>query len=422
MNYDKKGFILILSYVIIAILLILISAYVARSISEWRIAERDKNSTAALYAAEAGIDYGLDWLRGQGSPPAGIAPINVPAGPTVETGTYSIIIDPDNANPGTYLKRYQVISTGQSGDTTRVVSYEVQLDTFARFAYFTDTEHFRWFGIRQPVWFVTGDTLSGPVHSNDHFHISGSPVFTDIVSQTDNAITYMHGGPPQDTPSFVPGSPIFGTTPIDMPSKALDLRTAAVQNGLHLTGPTTVSLQSNGTMNVTNAHNNWVNENMALPANGAVFVTGGDLSVSGILQGRVSMGTNRNIIITDNITYNTNPQINPASTDMLGLISEVDVIIPQSAPFNLTIQASVMALDESLYVDNWAAGPPKGTLTIYGGLIQDNRGPVGTFNPATNQKISGYSKNYIYDPRLLNSPPPYYPTTGDYIGLSWREQ
>src|SRR3989338_3262087 len=115
----KKGFLLIFAYMVIAVLSVLLAALVARSIAEWLVAERDKNSTAAFYAAEAGIDYGLDWLRSQGNPPGGTAPFNLPAGPAIESGTYSVVIDPDDGNPNAYLKRYQIISTGQSGDTTR---------------------------------------------------------------------------------------------------------------------------------------------------------------------------------------------------------------------------------------------------------------------------------------------------------------
>jgi hypothetical protein len=77
-----------------------------------------------------------------------------------------------------------------------------------------------------------------------------------------------------------------------------------------------------------------------------------------------------------------------------------------------------MALNTSFMLNNWWVGPAKGTLTVFGGIIQDERGPVGTFSGST--KVSGYSKNYEYDTRLLNSPPPFVPTTGDYITLSWE--
>lgn len=419
---NRKGFILIASYLVIGVLLILGTAYISRSISEMRIAERERDSIAAFYAAEAGINYGLYWLRSQPSPPSGISAFTLSGGPSIESGSYTVTIDPNDNNPQTYLKRYKISSTGQTADTIRTVVEEVQVDSYARYSYFTDDEHFRWYGwYRVPVWFITGDNLYGPVHTNSHLHISGDPSFSDLVRTVDDYITYMHGGPPNDNPNFAQGIQL-GVEPISMPSKALDLRTAAVQDGLHLTGPTTITLKSDGTMDVTNSNNNWANQNMPLPANGAVFVTGGDVYISGTLKGQLSVGTNKNVVVTNNIAYNTDPQLNPSSTDMLGLIAERDVIVSQNAPYDLTIQASMMALGNSFIVENWWTGSPKGTLTVYGGIIQDYRGPVGTFNPSTNEKISGYSKNYLYDSRLRNNPPPFYPTTGDYISLSWREQ
>jgi hypothetical protein len=161
---------------------------------------------------------------------------------------------------------------------------------------------------------------------------------------------------------------------------------------------------------------------MALPINGALFVDGGDVNVSGVLNGRLSIGTNRNIVVVNNITYADDPRTHPASDDMLGLIAEKDVVISQNAPYNVEVDASMLALGNSFLVENWWGIPVKGTLTLYGGIIQRERGPVGTFSSSTGQKLSGYSKDYHYDTRLIDSPPPFYPTTGDYISLSWKEQ
>ena len=81
-----------------------------------------------------------------------------------------------------------------------------------------------------------------------------------------------------------------------------------------------------------------------------------------------------------------------------------------------------MALDTSFVLENWRTVSPKGNLTVYGGIIQDERGPVGTFDGRSGTKLSGYSKNYSYDPRLITAPPPFMPTTGDYVTLSWEEK
>ncbi len=427
MHNKRKGFILLLSYGIVAVLLILVAAFTARSISEWRTAERGRNSVAALYAAEAGIDYGLEWLRAQNIPPGGTASFTLPAGPALSSGTYTVWVDPDDNNPNVYLKKYAILSNGRNGDCERNVSYLVQVDSFARYIWLTDMEVFRLRGSDIPVYFTSGDLLTGPCHTNGNYNISGNPTFNDVVSSAEDFINYLHGGPPADNPTFAQGIQL-GTDEIPLPSKALDLRTAAVHDGYHFEGPTTIVLNASGTMTVTNNKLSPKTQTMALPANGAVFVTGArageNLNVSGTLQGQLSIGTNRDLIITGNITYANDPTINPDSTDILGLIAEKDVIISSSAsPLggNLTIQASIMAMDDSFYLDNWSSGL-KGTLNIYGGIIQDRRGPVGTFSSRTGSKVSGYTKNYVYDSRLRTLPPPFYPTTGDYVGLSWREQ
>jgi hypothetical protein len=173
-------------------------------------------------------------------------------------------------------------------------------------------------------------------------------------------------------------------------------------------------------MTVTNSKKKWKKKNMALPANGAIFVNSGTLSVSGTVHGAATIGASGDIFVTDNLTYASDPRTNPSSTDVLGIISESDVVVDADAPNTMEIDGCVMAMGTSFMVQNWSSGSPKGVLTVYGGIIQQERGPVGTFNGSTGQKVSGYSKAYAYDSRLQGTPPPYMPTTGDYITLSWE--
>ena len=75
--------------------------------------------------------------------------------------------------------------------------------------------------------------------------------------------------------------------------------------------------------------------------------------------------------------------------------------------------------DGSFYAENYDSRSV-GTLKVLGGIIQKQRGPVGTLNGSTGQQSTGFNKNYIYDTRLSTNPPPFYPTTGQFERISWK--
>lgn len=434
-NNKRRGFILIASYLVIVVLIILGAAFISKSVTETRIARRQQRFIQALFLAEAGIDQGLDSLRAN---PGAEDPEEVGFG----AGTYDY--ETFDLGGGSF----RIESEGSVGDISRTVSVDIQEDTYARYLYFTDDEHFHWGWLKIPVWFITGDYLTGPLQSNSHLHIFGDPVYTDpetheAVKTEDDFITYYNNGspidsaetsnPPYDEPTFEEGIQL-GADEVPFPSKALELRTAATQGqegayhfNASASNPAQIVLNCDGTMTVTDNHHD--NETMALPDNGAVFVTGGNVQVSGGLNGQLSIGTNRDIVIADDVTYCDDPRSNPESTDTLGLIAERDIVVSKDVPYHdydddglgdVKIDASIMALGNSFMVEEWWVGPAKGTLMVYGGIIQDYRGPVGTFGSGGKQ--SGYSKDYQHDPRLLENPPPFYPTTGDYIIISWEEE
>ncbi|MGA2775639.1 MAG: DUF4900 domain-containing protein [Candidatus Omnitrophota bacterium] len=432
---SKKGVALIAVYLALVVLLIFLVVFFNVSTSQNLSANLFIRRAQAFDLAEAGLDQTIYCLRAQ---------ILVPAGDQyLGAGKYNITVQ-DLGAPGgvAFIHRYKITSVGTVGSVSRTLENNVQTDNYARYIWFTDSEYFQ----GNNVWFWSQDTLNGPVHTNGHFNIYGTPTFQDLVESVDSYITYYNNGnninlyqlsnPPYDIPNFSGGANL-GTNSINMPTQDLSLRSASTATGgLRLNGDSTVVLNSDGTMNITNSsycisYNNsgqctqncsGTCTNQPLPANGALFVNNGNLTVSGTLKGRLSVGASGNITIPNSIVYANDPRVSGStSTDTLGIVAEQDVVIPSSAPFNLEIDASIMALNTSFYLQNWASGSPKGTLTVFGGIIQKQRGPVGTFNGSTGTKISGYSKSYSYDKRLLDNPPPFVPTTGDYVTLSWED-
>jgi hypothetical protein len=175
---------------------------------------------------------------------------------------------------------------------------------------------------------------------------------------------------------------------------------------------------------------------------GVVFVEG-KVAVSGKLRGRVTLAATGNIILADDVTYVNNPGAGNCR-DILGIFSGDSVVVADNLlnhPFPYILSSSTpVHWDETwdefihgfvLALEIFTAeryNPPlpsntasttaepcggvnsgRGCLFLTGGIIQKQRGAVclvGT-NP-------GYVKRYSYDQCGLESPPPYFPTTGHF--------
>ncbi len=240
------------------------------------------------------------------------------------------------------------------------------------------------------------------------------------------------------------------------------------------------------TENVTVTNNVDVFDANASPSGKAVVYVNGDAEISGTLAGQLTILTQGDLIVTGDVLYRVDPVdhdgdgllsdpngngVNdegidrngdgqytlpgeqpddtdddgdggadttgydqPESTDTLGLVAKGDVIVADDGggPVDRKICATVMALGApdstgsstgSFRVEDYSSHL-EGTLTIVGGLIQRQRGAVGTFSgDITGQptKTSGYSKNYIYDKRVVYFPPPYFPPTNMFDLIYWQE-
>jgi hypothetical protein len=144
--------------------------------------------------------------------------------------------------------------------------------------------------------------------------------------------------------------------------------------------------------------------------NGAITSTG-RVSVHGVLDGKLSIGSNTDIYIPDNIFYENRDLT--TSNDLLGLVSNQNVIVGNTLAnqSDCEIDASVFARSGSFTAENYNSGSPRGRLYVNGSIVQDSRGAVGTFQNGSNTLKTGYNKSYRYDVRL-NDPnfrPPFYP-------------
>ena len=170
---------------------------------------------------------------------------------------------------------------------------------------------------------------------------------------------------------------------------------------------------------------------------GVIFVTG-NVAVSGVVRGQVTLAATGNILIADDLTYATNAGAG-VCRDILGLFAGQDVIVADNtlnSPITPTTAANYFTYDDTkdefvnavvlalntFTVEVYDQGATKaepcestlwgrGCLYLTGGIIQRQRGAVGTIGSPGG---TGYLKRYSYDACAFSSPPPYFPTTGHF--------
>lgn len=150
----------------------------------------------------------------------------------------------------------------------------------------------------------------------------------------------------------------------------------------------------------------------------------GNAYVQGVVDGKVTIASERDIIVTADLTVAVNPKTHRTSNDIIGLVpnSSVWVYHPVTAsgsgsnmrPSVNTIHAAILTVKESFYVQNYGSGAKLGTLEVVGAISQNHRGTVGTGGNTSSG--TGYLKDYIYDQRFQTGAiqPPFFlaPTSG----------
>lgn len=297
--------------------------------------------------------------------------------------------------------------------------------SYSKYAYFTDTEP-------SNIYFVTGDSIKGPAHTNGTIHVSGDPVF-------EGELTSPNRWSGTGSPQFL-GGYNFNSAPVQLPNDFTGLENMASNGGLQFSNPIKIQFNNDGTASISQlqrtyggfwgSHYSWTTpQTYDLSNYNGVISSNQDVYVQGSLKGQSTVHSGGDIHITGDLTYADNPETNPNSTDLLGLVSDNNVIVDDGAESvngssDLTIQASIMAL-KSFTVEDYSSQRigPRGTLNLLGGVVQYSRGAVGTFTSygGTINNVSGYRKMYDYDNRLMSTWPPGYPLEDSYSIVSWKE-
>jgi hypothetical protein len=321
------------------------------------------------------------------------------------------------------FNRVKLTSIGQYEGTNDTVIVLFQPPSFAQYAYYSAQEN--------GIFWITGDVVNGPFHTQDALSINGAPVFngrtTTLLGNAATSGAIFNGGYQTgvDIPLPLNLSPTLAT------ARSGGRIFNSVDVWVTLSG-STVSWRT-GSVGASSPTSATTTQSLSLFApNGVVADSGGNIHVQGTLQGQLTLcaqqgssssSSRGNIYLDGDVLYQSDPRSIPSSTDMLGLVADNDVVVTDNAANsnNCVIMGSIFSRTDGLTAQNYNSGSPRGTLTMLGGITQFQRGAVGTFNTGTGAIVTGYRKDYIYDTRLLTTSPPGYPLQGTFAIISWSE-
>ena len=345
---------------------------------------------------------------------------NVLSGTTLQ-GSYAVTVldDPSWDNSAHTLQKYIITSVGTSAwGRSRTITSRAMLLNYAGYMHASHSEN--------GVNFATGDTLDGPIYTDDQLHIIGpaGPVFKQLVSSGASSVDYNGWTPTLAQFNAVwQGGLSLNAAPLDIQGQfgdhITDIQTESQSGGLDLEGG--AAGDYNFTFFNTNSIGKFVYQkrpsgtlvtNTLSSLNGTIYVDG-NVYVQGTVNGKVTLASRHAINIVSNIVYESasGTNIAPWTTgfnstnvnDMLGLMA-VDSVNVQGAD-SINIHASIMITAGGFNADNWNVNIGGDTINLFGGMSQYSRGKIGQ----NTTPFKGFHKNYKFDDRFASDAPPSFP-------------
>ncbi len=305
------------------------------------------------------------------------------------------------------------------------------------------------------ISFVEGDSIKGPMHTNDAFVICKNPTLgrgsadpvevssppkgwysTNEVPHSGSSCT---GSNSNFKGTFTANAPVITPPPTNS-----ELKNIA---GLKFKGQVRICLSGN-TMSVGAGKSctETVLYSGPLPSNGVVYVENGicetiyspftatypatsgcgNAYIHGSYTGQLTLATENDIIIDGSLVHSGEGVLGLVANNFVRIYHPFssDTVSTQTAHNkcnsgsngptsikNVQIDAAILAINHSFIVDHYDCGNALGTLTVNGAIAQKYRGAVGTSGG------SGYIKSYNYDDRLQFIEPPSFiePKQSDWV-------
>lgn len=429
-------------------------------------ANRQAASEKSLNIAEAGVNYYKwhlahdpeDFKDGQTGDGPYVHEYMDPQGQVI--GAYSLEITP----PSDGSTIVTIKSTGwinQYPKVKRIIKAQYGIPSLAEFSFISNAS----------TWYGSGITVNGKVHSNNGIRMDGTN--TSIVSSAQE--DYMCGSetgcsPPTNKPGVwgAGGDSGLWQYPvpiIDFDTIAVnfdDMRTAAIEKGLHLDESDKsgyhLIFSADGTVRINVVTSTSNIKGYSVPgqglgalgkggcrdtnqviqsetylgtynlSNNPIIFAEDNLWVEGTVRGRVTVAavrfplqsSNAVIWIPSNITYTAYD-----GSDTLGLVAQNNIYFAKNIPDYFQVDAILVAQKGTIirhYYYNGCGGTDNAVrqqLTINGSIISYYKS-YWNFGSAPD---SGFRVRVInFDNNTLYNPPPYFPTSGQYEFISWSEE
>ena len=330
----------------------------------------------------------------------------------------------------------RITSTGSFAGITRQVQVTLSPSKFSKFAYYSQSEGGN-------IWWTGTDTVWGPFHTQDYMRAYDHPVFYGKAT-TKKTLIYK-SNKKNDEPYFLGGFeqgvdlplPTDGLSPIkaDAKSGGWDIlqssSTDTTTTGWGWNKKTTISTHTDTAyltfvgdsikikLGYNKTESTYLSNVMA--PNGVIYVEGMDVRLKGTVKGQYTVAGEGDIYLDDDIVYSQDPVKNPNSSDILGIVAQNNVLITDNTAnhSDINIDASIFCEKGGFGADNYDKRPDSGDINLIGGIIQNTRQAVGTFNGSGLK--TGFAKRYAYDNRMMSISPPSFPGTGSYEIVSWLE-
>lgn len=462
----ERGTILPALLVISGAFVIIIYALLFVLTLQFQFEQRQTASERAIHISEAGIEYYKwhlahdpeDYQDGTGAAGPYVHDYLDPQGASI--GQFSLEITP----PSEGSSIVTIKSTGSSNqfpNVQRTITAQYGLPSFSKYSFLSNSSS----------WYRAGATVNGQIHSNNGIRMDG----TNLSLVTSAKDTYQCGTetgcfPPEPKPGVWgaggdQGLWQFPVPAVDFDSISFDfakMKTDAQDNGLYFdtsnrSGYHLVFL-NDGTLQVYEVESTDSIKGYSVPGEGlgqdglggcrnrnqiitdetllgtynqadspiiffedTVWVEGTVTSRLTVSAARFPISSNyANVWIPNSITYTAYD-----GTNTLGLIAQNDVYFTRDVPEEFQVDAILMAQQGRIlrhgYFD-WCEGTEgavKDKLTINGSVISYLK---SYWNFGTDPD-SGFTEREInYDSNNLFSPPPYFPTMGQYEFISWKEE